>query len=62
MRHSDGTYDLTIEDIHEIRERNYEFTKNMSNEERIAYINKKGREVAIRLGILNIESNNSVLV
>ncbi len=62
MRHSDGTYDLTIEDIHEIRERNYEFTKNMSNEERIAYINKKGRKAAIRLGILNIESNNSVLV
>ena len=38
MRHPDGTYDLTIDDIHEIREKNYELTKDMSNEERVEYI------------------------
>lgn len=51
MRHPDGTYDLTVEDIYEIREKNYELTKNMTMEERVAYINKKGREAAIRMGI-----------
>lgn len=55
MRHPDGTYDLTIDDIHEIRARNYELTKDMSNEERVAYINRKGREAAIRLGLVNAE-------
>ena len=61
MRHPDGTYDLTVEDIHEIRERNYELTKDMTKEERVAYINKKGREAAIRLGLVNVESTDSVL-
>lgn len=51
MRHPDGTYDLTIEDIHEIREKNYEATKHMTNEERIDYINKRGREAAKRMGL-----------
>ena len=38
MRHTDGTYDLTIDDIHEIREKNYELTKDMSNEEKLTRI------------------------
>ena len=58
MRHPDGTYDLTIDDIHEIRERNYELTKDMSTEERIAYINKKGREAAMRMGLINVVADN----
>ena len=37
--------DFTIEDIHKIREYNYEVTKNMSIEEKIAYYNTAGREV-----------------
>ena len=57
MRHLDGTYDLTVEDIHEIREKNYELTKDMTTEERVAYINRKGREAAIRMGI-KIPSEN----
>ena len=61
MRHPDGTYDLTVEDIHEIRERNYELTKDMTNEERVAYINKKGREAAIRLGLVIVEATDSIL-
>ena len=60
MRHTDGTYDLTIEDIHAIREKNYEMTKNMSIDERIEYINRRGKEVAEKLGLLN--SNNVVFV
>ena len=55
MRHSDGTYDLTIEDIHEIREKNYEETKNMSDRELIEYYNKNGREAAVRLGLVDAE-------
>ncbi len=58
MRHPDGTYDLTIDDIHEIRERNYELTKDMSTEERVAYINKKGREAAMRMGLINVVADN----
>ena len=60
MRHPDGTYDLTIEDIHEIRERNYEVTKNMTAKERIDYINRKGREAAKSLGLVNAEVADSV--
>ena len=61
MRHPDGTYDLTIDDIHEIREKNYELTKDMSNEERVEYINRRGKEAAIRLGINCAETSDSVL-
>ena len=62
MRHPDGTYDLTIDDIHEIRERNYELTKNMSSSELIEYYNRKGREAAKSLGLVNTEVADSVLV
>ena len=41
MRHPDGTYDLTIEDIHEIRERNYEITKNMTTKNQENYARAK---------------------
>ena len=30
MRHSDGTYDLTIDDIHEIRKKNYKKAENVA--------------------------------
>ena len=56
MRHPDGTYDLTIDDIHEIREKNYEDTKNLSDKELIEYYNKKGREAAVRLGLISVEA------
>ena len=36
--------DFTIDDIHKIREENYERTKNMSMEEKIAYYNTAGIE------------------
>lgn len=35
---------FTIEDIHKIREQNYERTKNMTMEEKIAYYNNSGKE------------------
>ena len=35
---------FTIEDIHKIREYNYEVTKNMTIEEKIAYYNTAGLE------------------
>ncbi len=31
--------DFTVEDIHKIRERNYEVTKNMTMEEKLLYYN-----------------------
>jgi hypothetical protein len=46
MRHPDGTYDLTIDDIHEIREKNYEETKNMSDKELIEYYKNKADEIS----------------
>ena len=36
--------DFTIEDIHKIREYNYEVTKDMTIEEKIAYYNTAGME------------------
>ena len=36
--------DFTIEDIHKIREYNYEVTKDMTIEEKIEYYNTAGRE------------------
>ena len=45
MRYADGTYDLTIDDIHEIRERNYELTKNMTTKERIEYIKGTSKNI-----------------
>ena len=36
--------DFTIEDIHKIREENYERTKDMTIEEKIAYYNNSGKE------------------
>ena len=36
--------DFTIEDIHKIREQNYERTKNMTVPEKVAYYNNSGKE------------------
>lgn len=36
--------DFTIEDIHKIREQNYERTKDMAVEEKVAYYNNCGKE------------------
>ncbi len=36
--------DFTIEDIHKIREQNYERTKDMPITEKIAYYNNSGKE------------------
>lgn len=35
--------DFTIEDIHKLREYNYEMTKHMTDKERIDYYNEEGR-------------------
>ena len=37
--------DFTIEDIHKIREYNYNITKDMTPQERRDYYNKRGMEV-----------------
>ena len=34
--------DFTIEDIHKLREYNFEMTKNMTEQERMDYYNKAG--------------------
>lgn len=34
--------DFTIEDIHKLREYNYEMTKHMTDQERMDYYNKAG--------------------
>lgn len=37
--------DFTIEDIHKVRENNYNITKDMIQQERRDYYNKRGMEV-----------------
>ena len=36
--------DFTIEDIHKVREQNYERTKDMTVAEKVAYYNNSGKE------------------
>ncbi len=36
--------DFTVEDIHRIREQNYERTRDMTVEEKVAYFNNSGKE------------------
>ena len=36
--------DFTVEDIHKIREQNYERTKDMTVAEKVAYYNNSGKE------------------
>jgi len=40
---------FTIEDIHKLREYNYEMTKDMTDKERMNYYNSRGREVQRKL-------------
>ncbi len=37
--------DFTIEDIHKVREHNYDATKDMALQEKSDYYNKRGMEV-----------------
>ena len=39
----------TMKEIHEIRLKNYEKTKNMTKEEKIKYINAKGEQAKLRM-------------
>ena len=41
--------DFTIEDIHKIREQNYERTKNMTVSEKVAYYNNTGKEAEMEI-------------
>ena len=41
--------DFIIENIHKLREYNYEMTKHMADEERMDYYNKRGRAVQRKL-------------
>ena len=45
MKPLDISPDFTIEDIHKIREYNYEMTKNMTRQEKMDYYNDRGRKV-----------------
>lgn len=46
---------FTIEDIHKLREYNYEITKNMTDKERMDYYNSRGREVQMKLERMKVE-------
>lgn len=45
MKPLDISPDFTIEDIHKIRECNYEITKDMTRQEKIDYYNEGAKEV-----------------
>ncbi|CAA7601325.1 Hypothetical protein DEACI_1991 [Acididesulfobacillus acetoxydans] len=40
---------LTMKEIHQIRLKNYERTRNMTREEKIKYINAKGEQAKRRI-------------
>lgn len=44
MRHPDGTYDLTIDDIHEIRVETSKKLEKMSDDEIIAFFNEASKK------------------
>jgi hypothetical protein len=46
---------FTIEDIHKLREYNYEITKNMTDKERMDYYNSRGMEVQMKLKRMKVE-------
>lgn len=41
--------DFTIDDIHKLREYNYEITKEMSNQQKMEYYNRLGNEFLRKL-------------
>lgn len=45
MKPLDISPNFTIEDIHKIREYNYEMTKNMTKQEKMDYYNEGAKEV-----------------
>ena len=47
---------FTIEDIHKIREKNYEITKNMTRQEKMDYYNSRGMEVHRKIQELKKET------
>ena len=47
------TPNFTIEDIHKIREWNYECQRDMTPEERVADTARRGEEALIRLGLID---------
>ena len=56
---------FTIDDIHRIREANYEFTKHMTTEEKLEYYNSAGkaaeREIAKRRALKREMAPSSVI-
>lgn len=50
---------LTVEDIHRIRERNYELTKDMKPEDRWAYYRKTADAVQARIERMRLEKRIS---
>lgn len=47
--------DFTIEDIHKIRENNYNITKNMTPQEKRDYYNKRGMEVHRQIQAIQLQ-------
>ena len=47
--------DFTIEDIHKVREYNYNITKDMTPQERRDYYNKRGMEVHRQIQESNLQ-------
>jgi hypothetical protein len=45
---------FTIEDIHKLREYNYEMTKDMTDKERLDYYNNRGRAVQKKIDALKL--------
>ena len=44
MKHADGTYDLTVDDIHEIRVNTSKKLEHMTNQEIIDFFNNESKK------------------
>ncbi len=53
--------DFTIEDIHKIREYNYNITKDMTPQERRDYYNKRGMEVHKQIQEIQLQESIGIL-
>ena len=51
--------DFTIEDIHKLREYNYEKTKDLTRQEKMDYYNNKGKEFLKKLEQEKMQKKNA---
>lgn len=55
-----GNLNLTVDEIHAIREENYQKTKNMTEDELIEYTKKESAAIKERLRVLQAQNRRKI--